>query len=281
MPTPFKELNGSPSEQYDLEGFTAHREFLIAWEDRDAFASEVLGIASAHGGQTWASYPDKPAAVAIRLRYEPLSAESPDAQAIAGLTEGLNSYRGTFAKASVDYRTVTARDRIDGPENERGTHLTYRMLYAVDRQPVLPEGWQWSDLPSTPVPDDLMLDKLVPVTEHQLTWHQVVSPPWTAIQSLQGKINAAEFLGCPAGTLLFVGAEANKLYRGGFGSAPSEFCWQILYVFRQRANKQGGQVYGWNHQWRGSPAGWAELTSAAGPLYESADFNPLFQSESP
>jgi len=277
MTVPFKELSGSPVEEYSQDGFTARREFLIAWEDRDAFAAEVLGKAAEYGGSAWINYPGKTSVFAARLRYVPLDPESLDTQAIAELTEGLASYSNSFAKAEVDYRTVNVRDREDGPETEPGTHLTYRMQYAVEHQTLLPQGWHWADDPSLVLPDDFPLVKAIPVTEHHLTWHQVVNPPWQAIQALQGKVSAGEFLGCPPATLLFEGAEANKLFRSGFDTDNPEFCWQIHYLFRQRAVKYGGQVYGWNHFYRGDPPGWVELTNGSEPMYESGDFAPLFQ----
>jgi hypothetical protein len=173
MTVPFQELGGSPVEQYGLDGFRATRRFLIAWEDRDAFAVEVLGAAAPHGGSSWVPYPGKDSVFAVKLRYEPLDPQSPDVQAIAGLTEGLNSYSGSFAKATVDYRTFTGQDRDDGPTGELGTHLTYRMTYAAEEVKLLPQGWQWEDQPSTPVSADLEVIQRVPVTEHHLTWHRL------------------------------------------------------------------------------------------------------------
>ena len=278
MSVSFKELGGSPVEQYSLEGFTARRQFLIAWEDRDAFAAEVLGQASEHGGDTWVNYPGKTSVFAVRVKYEPFDPDSPDSKIIAGLTDGLNSYSSSFAKAVVDYRTVSLQDRRDGPENELGTHLTYRMQFGGDYQPISPRGWSWLGDPAVPAPEDLNLAKMVPVTEHHLTWHQVLNPPWDTIHAQQGTVNSSVFLGCPAGTLLFEGADANKLFRAGFESGPSEFCWQIHYVFRERSVKHGGAVYGWNHFYRESPAGWVELTNGSDRLYDLADFTPLFQS---
>lgn len=279
MPVPFQELGGSPTEQYGLDGFTARREFLIAWEDRDAFATEVLGAAASHGGSTWVHYPGKSTAVAVRLRYEPFDPDNVDVKLLAELADGPNSYSGSFAKAVVDYRTITPRDREDGPPNELGTHLTYRMLYAGEYHPIPARGWTWQDDPAAPLPDDINLVKLIPVTEHHLTWHQVINPPWAAIHALQGSVNVAAFLGCPAGTLLFEGADANKLFRAGFEEGASPFTWQIHYVFRERSIKHGSQVYGWNHYYREKPPGWMAVTGAAGPLYDSADFSALFQSQ--
>lgn len=276
----FRELGGSPVEEYDLAGFHAKREFLINWQDREAFAAEVLGVASTYGARTWVHYPGKASVFAVRLRYEPFDPDNPDPKEIPSLTDGLNSYTLSFAKATVEYETVNDVDRTDGPTNETGTHLTYQMRFAADEQPLPSRGWTWEDRPSLVVPDDLGLIRRIPVTEHHLTWHQVVNPPWEVIARLQGTVNAGLFLGCPAETLLFEGAEANKLYRAGLESEPSAFCWQIHYLFRQRAIKHGGGVYGWNHAYRDSPAGWARLTNGTATLYDLSDFAPLFQSVS-
>ncbi len=276
MAVPFQELAGSPVEQYTLDGFRARRQFLVAWGDRDAFARELLGTAAEHGGSVWLHYPGKPTVVAVSLRYEPLDPRGLEVQTLADLTEGLNGYSGSFAKATVEYRTVNTQDRDDGPQAESGTHLTYRMECVVERERLLPGGWTWADTGQA-VPNELEVWRAVPMTDHLLTWHQVLNPPWDAIRALQGKLNAREFLGCPAGTVLFLGAEANKLYRGGFETEPSAFCWRIRYVFRERAVKHAGAVHGWNHAWRDQPAGWAELTAGANRLYESADLAALFQ----
>ena len=239
----------------------------------------MLGRAAEYGASTWAHYPDKTSVFAVRVRYEPFDPDgSPDSKPIAALTEGLNSYSGSFAKAEVDYKTVNPRDREDGPDNEIGTHLSYRMHFAADYQPISPRGWRWADDPSSALPEDLNFAKAIPVTEHHLTWHQVVNPPWDVIHSLQGKVNQGELLGCPEGTLLFEGADANKLFRAGFDSGPSEFSWQIRYLFRERSVKHGGAVYGWNHYYREKPPGWVEVTNGSDRLYELADFLPLFRS---
>ena len=280
MPIPFKELGGSPQEEYSLEGFRAQRVFLIAWEDRDAFAAQVLGTVAGYASSESVHYPGKSTAFAVRVHYEPFDPDNPDFKALTELAEGLNSYTSSFAKATVQYQTTSPRDRQDGPENEAGTHLSYRMLFGVESQELLPGGWKWEDQPELPAPADLVVPKTLPVTEHHLIWHQVIFPPWDAIRNLQGKVNSDVFLGCPAGTVLFLGAEANKLYRSAWDAGASEFCWQIHYVFRERALKQGGQVLGWNHFWRPDPPGWAMLTGGAGPLYEAADLSVLFQSAS-
>ena len=277
MTVPFRELGGSPVEKYSSDGFSARREFVIAWEDRDAFAVEILGEAAQYGSTARVNYPGKTSVFAVRLRYEPVDPEHPDAQTFTELTDGPNAYGNSLAKAIVDYETVNPLDRLDGPSNEIGTHLTYRMLFSAEYQEIGSGGWSWVDT-SVAVPSTLELAKWIPMTEHHLTWHQVIDPPWETIHQLQGTVNQAEFLGCPAGTLLLEGADANKLYRAGFDAGASPFCWKIGYVFRERSIKHGSAVYGWNHVYRENPAGWVEVTNGADRLYDSADFLPLFQS---
>lgn len=279
MPVAFKELGGSPLEQYDAGGFSARREFLIAWEDRDAFAVEVLGEATASGGRNATAYPGKNAACALRVSFQPVDPEQPDSQELGQLAVGLNDYSGSFAKAIVEYGTLTPRDRLDGPENEAGTHITYAMSHAVGDATVRPGGWLWEDN-SQAISTYYKLSKRVPVSVHYLTWHNVVNPPWTAIHQLQGKTNDAAFLGCPAGTVLFDGAEAEKTFRAGAAAVEPSFAWTLKYLFREHSIKSAGSVYGWNHIYRESPPGWVKITNGTGYLYDAGDFGALFVSES-
>ena len=278
MAVTFRELGGSPVEQYDADGFSAQREFLIAWEDRDAFAVEILGEADQAGDQSGVAYPGKSPVYAVEVRYEPVDPQHPDNQALSQLAAGLNSYSGSFAKAVVTYGTTTLRDRLDGPENETGTHLTYEMSHTAGNSIIMPGGWQWQDS-SLPIATYFKIYKRIPVSVHNLTWHNVISPPWTTIHELQGTINNAVFLGCPAGTILFDGAEAEKTFRAGFSPGESPVCWKIKYVFRERSNKHAGAIYGWNFFYRESPAGWVEINNGTDKLYDSANHMLLFQSD--
>ncbi len=276
MFVPFKELAGSPVEEYGELGFAARRELLVAWEDREAFAAEVLGIASEHGGSPPVAYPGKPAVRAVSLRYEALDPDSPDCKDLADLGADLNSYSSSFARARVEYRTVVSQ-RGDGPKVPAGTYLTYRMRFSAEYVPLPARAWHWEDDPAILVPDDLNLAMTVPVTEHQVTWHQVVNPPWQAIRDLQGRVNAGEFLGAAPGTVLLEGADADKHFQTGFDAENPELFWRIRYVFRERAIKFGSEVFGWNAQFREKPAGWVDLVQNGRHIYEPGDFGPLFQ----
>lgn len=151
------------------------------------------------------------------------------------------------------------------------------MRFATEVLPMPGRGWAWQDAPGVPVHDDLNLAMTIPVTEHHLTWHLVADPPWAAIRDLQGKVNDGAFLGAPAGTVLLEGADADKQFQTRFDEANPELYWKIRYIFRERAIKHGGAVYGWNHYFREKPPGWVEILAGGHRLYELADFSPLFQ----
>lgn len=274
------ELESSPREQYTAAGFAATRVFLVPWGERDAFAQAALGRATVFGNASPAAYPGKPDVTAVRVRLEPFEPAVPEEQALASLEQGLNTYPG-FAKATVEYATTPAVDLPQGPGNEPGTEISYRMS-RLGEEAVLPSAaFVWEDSPGTSVSDIHIITRRFSLTEHILTWKKVVNPPWEAIRELQGCVNEAEFIGCAAETLLFDGAGANKLYRGGFDEGPSEFCWQIAYTFLERAVKHGGAVYGWNHVLRTDPGGWSRPVTGTTRLYDAGDFARLFVSAGP
>ncbi|MGQ9504219.1 MAG: hypothetical protein ACUVQG_03890 [Thermogutta sp.] len=278
MPVRFRELAGSPEEEYTLDGFRARRTFLVPWEERHAFAAEILGIGGDHGARPWAPYPGKDGVYAVTIRFSPadpeailtFSEENPSARDI------LAEYSGSFAKAMVEYTTVSPFERSDAPTPPDETHLSYRMDYGIVERPILASGYFAEDDPQTPLPSDLPLTQVIPFTDHHLMWRQVVGPPWQAIRELQGLVNDDTFLGAAPGTLLFLGATTNKLFRGNFDQGLSPFCWEITYHFRELAIKHGEAVYGWNAIHRTSPAGYVNVTDPDGPIYESGDFRRLF-----
>lgn len=281
MALTFQELGGSPSEEYSMDGFTARREFLVPWEKRADFVRAVFGTTSLSIKQTRVAYPGRKDVFAVSLKFEPFDAASVNPREIGVLKSDMVDYNGSFAKAVVRYRDLSSADRRDAALPEDGTSITYRMVIAAETWEIAPTGWRWSDTGAS-LPGEMKLRKRIPLTEHRLTWHQVVNPPWKTISAVQGKLNGAAFLGCAPGTLLFEGGEANKLYLPGLGLDydPSPYVWKIDYLFRELAVKMGG-TYGWNHVLREQPNGWASVTNGSTGLYDYADFQPLFRSSIP
>jgi hypothetical protein len=282
MSVPFKELAGSPVELFGPEGMKVQRRLVVAWEDRHRLVAELLGDGYQFGGSPPAGYPGHSGVVAVAVRLEPWS-DVPDAQQpFRDVATRLNSYTGRYAQLVVEYELLdTTAGRADLPEPPVNTFLTYRMDFGGEYLALGGQSLRWQSDANLPVPPDALPTIRLPITEHHVTWHRVLRPPWGAIRACTGTVNASTFLGAPAETLLFDGAVARKKFLGLAVLRRPEFCWQVQYVFRERAIKSGGVVHGWNHRYRGLPAnapGWDRLVDANGEaLYRQSDFAALFQ----
>ena len=273
----FYELAGSPEEKFTTEGFSATRRFYVKWDEREAFEKDVMGNASLFDYRSSTYYPNRTNVYPTRITFVPANATSVVRKTCEKLHTDLNSYAG-WALATVEYETLSDTDLTFGPDTESGTKLTYRLAWESVENAISPEGWAWADSGAA-LPTDRDILQRTPEALHVLIWSQVLNPPWVTIQETQGKINVSTFLDCPAGTLLFEGAQANKLYRTTFEAGESPYCWAITYTFRQRAVHHNAQTYGWNYIYRPSDGTWALAKNQGHPMYDSADFNPLFVSE--
>jgi len=255
MTVPFKELAGSPRETYGPEGMRAERRFLCAWEQRDVLVEELLGDGYEFGGSAPAGYPGKSAVLAMRVGVEPFDDDLVEQQ-FPGLSEGLAAYHG-FAKVTADYELLAPADRNDVPATEDNTLLSYRMDSGSETLTLAGDDLLWPGNPEATLPSDADGSVQLPYTRHLLTWHRVLSPPWTAMRNATGTLNDDTFLGAPAGTLLFEGATAGREFLRVSGLADAEFAWRIEYRFRENALK----------------------TVAAQPLLRTTDFDLLLKYE--
>ena len=111
MSIAYKELTGSPVEQYGADGMTATRQFICAWDDRDSFVQDILGEGYQSGVSNPVRYPGTADIVAIKVKVEPL-ADDLEIQDLGDLAGGLNSYRG-FAKVTVSYGKPTVSSTLN------------------------------------------------------------------------------------------------------------------------------------------------------------------------
>ncbi|MGL6225246.1 MAG: hypothetical protein ACRC10_01315 [Thermoguttaceae bacterium] len=270
-----QEIGGSPKEQYDLDRFQAQREFLVPWEKRESFVKTVLGTAKTPTQGTALSYPGQIQANAVRLKLEPFAPETINVSALNNLATDLPNYEGALLKATVYYQS-TETSRRDLPLVEVGS-LSYRMVMNSQELEIDLSNWKWDDLLIIVQP--LFATKRTPITEHHLVWKKVVAPPWSVIHKLHGKVNRYEFLGCEPETLLFDGGEGYKLYapESTPDQEPASFTWELKYIFRECSIKFANRIYGWNHLYRAIPGGWEKAKLSGSYMYDTADFNTLFQ----
>jgi hypothetical protein len=253
MTIAFKELAGSPIEHHSPSGMTARRQLACAWDDRTALVRELLGDGYEFGASNPAGYPGATALVAARVHVEPL-AEDVIEQSLASLTEGLNAYRG-FALLTVDYELLSTTEHASLPAVDSATVLTYRTEPAEETLTLPGDDVIWQGNPAATFPSDTTGTLRLPATRHRLTWHRVVSPPWSAIRASTGTLNSAEFLGVAAGKLLFEGAQADRELMNLSELDEPRFGWRIEYLFRE------------------NPL----VTDATQPGFATSDFAPLLR----
>jgi len=282
MSVVFKELGGSPLEIFEPQNLRAQRRLLVAWEERHALVRQLLGEGYEFGGMRPAGYPGRPFVVVAEIKVEPFPPHPDHQGSFDDVAGQLNSYSGKYALVTVDYELIDQRrSRKDLPKVEDDTFLTYRMDFGAEYEDLSGQVMYWASDASLPVPPDAVPALRVPITEHHVTWHRVINPPWQAIRECVGTVNAAPFLGAAPETVLLDGVTADKQFVGLDELSQPQFGWRICYVFREKAIKSGGDIYGWNHRFRSLPPdnpGWDRLVDQAGnQLYRTSDFNALFQ----
>ncbi|MGA2799517.1 MAG: hypothetical protein ABSE63_18190 [Thermoguttaceae bacterium] len=233
MSIAYKELTGSPIEQYDANGMTATRLFICPWDDRDSFVQEILGEGYQSGISDPVAYPGAGGVAAIKVKVEPL-ADDLEIQDLGDLAGGLNAYQG-FAKVTVSYKKQTdtvALNVVAGIASQSqltySTELTYDAVTLPGGDLYLPGNTQVA------FPTAAQGTVCIPVTKHILTWSGVTSPPWSTIRSCKGTWNNAEFLGAPAGTLLFDGATAKGIFPSISSLSECPDGCVLEYTFRER-----------------------------------------------
>lgn len=286
MTIDFEELAGSPRIQASQQGVVAVRSFRVAWQDWPALVRLLLGTGRVVGQATRLVRP--PAFPGLRnlmvtdVAVEAFDPESPDGQGDVTLVGRTNGYAGG-ARLTVTYRTLfdeNSQSRPGLPRVPEGTYLVFAAELGAEYLTVPGRVWHWNAPGDPAVPDDVNPGLLVPTGAYRLVWLRVPRPPWSAIRSLRGKVNQAEFIGAAAGTVLFLGAKATREFQffdeGGF--------WRLEYSFveQTKALAGGGQA-GWNHFYKEQAVGgehWIAIADASGnPPYASGDFAALFAFE--
>ena len=283
MGTAFKELEGSPEETFGAGSTGARRRLIVAYENRLAMVSELLGDGYAFGGTQRAGFPGRTSLVATRVSAKPFTDQSPDHQgSFTDITANLNSYAGKYAELSVDYELLQGMG-LPNPESlEENTFLTYRMDFGGEYVKLPGRAMQWVEHPEQPVPEDAMPLLRCSLIEHHITWHRVINPPWEAISAAAGTVNSALLCGIDAGFLEFDGCTADKEFVALDNLNYPQFGWKMNYVFvEKRQHVLGGSAVGWNWTYRSLPVAspdWDRLVDGSGNgLYVAYDHNNLFQ----
>jgi hypothetical protein len=288
MSIPFQELAGSPRVRIAESGkVTAERDFHVAWSDWTAFVNQLRGLYISAGSQAAsvvepAYFPGNPALRVVGINVDPLDGQSPaGTPELSDVLVGTNSYV-SGARVRVEYGLRDTGGDKRKPAHPAGTFLRWERDVGVDMLAIPARYWKWSGGPNTILEDDLPIGVRVPVATHRLIWSNVAQPPFGTLRATRGAVNDSEFLGAPAGCLLFAGARITEVYQLDGG-----LLYTLEYLFSEKTVPlvaDPSSVVGHNYFYYGPGSGgeyWFPVVSVAGGhnVYPSADFAPLFQFE--
>lgn len=320
-PVEFEELEGYPTYGVSLTEITARRRLRFDWADIDA----AVAMLSPYTGNEWATFPGRPLMWVHKIDIEPELGVAHD----GGLT-------CTYDKAifTVDYHvpkwdggpatgtggggsgagTDNSPRQGQSPQADTETLLSHRVSVGAEWL-ILPSsglvwgnGWdataqEYDTDGVRAVTSEINAGILIPIFEHQITWHRVAAPPWSAIRASIGCVNDDGFAGAAAGTLLFLGVEASVEYN----NEGLNF-WKMDYKFSEKNLRSSDpddlMDRGWNYFYRketgqfeylarrkptapvaavraggGGPVPQAadDVMAVGRPIYAFADFEELFQ----
>jgi hypothetical protein len=266
----YTELSGSPHESLsESSGSSAERKFLVPWVNRLAFCQLLVSTAT--------KYPHFPQARVVSIDIQPWS---DDLNAIGTITNpSLQSavYDDQPALITVkygpDFTQKTWPTNFTKPAIRYGTELRFQIRGSAKFLTIPASACKWEDDADVPVPEDVNSALLIPMRSIQLQWDFVDDPPINTLEGLQGKVNSDTFLGSEPETLLFESYDVTETFR----SAPANPHTNRVTIQLQRRKVPGTSVYGWNHDYREAPAGWAKLhLSDNKPRYKTTAFAGMF-----
>lgn len=280
---PYVELDQSPKIKFGREGASAVRQFLVPWADAITFTRELIGSFEAVGVvltfKQPLAFPGMPWMFVNDVAIDPHMGDSPDGDG----TPDLDTTTNTYASGAIITANYAAKYDIQGsgqnPNIPEGTTLLISGDHGTEVYSTPGRVWRWGSVATNPPVDpDTFPGLIIPTGEWNATWSRVPLPPWDTIRAARGKLNASAFLGSPAGTIMFAGFSARRMFQ----YVSETELWELTYRFRERSieNDDGSDVT-WNHFYREQASGgkhWHTIQNETGtPPYGEADFSTLFQ----
>ncbi len=190
------------------------------------------------------------------------------------LSAGTSQTRKVTLHFAVVYLDVPWPDNVTRPDYATGTTLKLHVRYASEYMPLKGRSLK----PSTgPAPGmDVQESILICQNEYNVEWDRVEDTGDLDFSDLVGCVNADDFMGCAAGTLLCAGASQDP----SFVLDPANpLSWKTKVTLRQRSitvsgsdNDNDGQ-YGWNDWFNPATQKWEPIALANGaPKYAEVDF---------
>lgn len=260
MAVTFDPMPGYPVYFGSLQELRATLVGLIPWTDINNHFLELFPPAIAGVPQLPTLLNGSAYLYADSVEYEPYTGDS------GGTFDG-SVVPPTYdqAKATIHFKSI--------PYSEENNQIVTRRISMGGEMLLLPNTkLYWSGSPPTQVSNNaVQAGKFIPMLEHQLTFHRVLVPMYSAMRASIGTLNNATFEGATTGSLLYLGAELQQTKMSD-GSAP----WQIDHRFAERII-DGNTSIGWNYFFDPDAGTWRQLQTLSGAkLYLTSNFGNLY-----
>jgi hypothetical protein len=263
MSIDYAEQDGSPTEEWGENGFSAQRRLKVAWADRRALVDELIGT----------EYPllDDTGAICRRISCVPFPGKN--------LGEGsVSAYE--FALITAAWDTVAWRASGGGPDDPM---ISESIEPTAEYRTLNYEKYRWGsgsgDLLKAEDAPGLLLQGI----DYVVTKYAQSAIPAAALTLINHVNDAALYPLTPglrnwvfaAETLLFHPASARRTIQSGM----AEWKWDVTYRFSYKPNRlKDGTAKGWNWQWRGDTDRFDQIYLAGGGVFNicpTGDFTVL------
>ncbi len=278
----FHELEGSGASQHSIDrANSATRMFLIRWEDRIVFLTEIA--TSPH--PIWG-----PTCAVNSVQIQPFSPDTPPSVVVSDPTTQDVSYLQNsgfnclvIIQYNTDFSLAPWPCDIPKPTIPAGTEMVLRTRASTQVLRLPPRKFVSASNPNrttagyVPDPDGPEGRIIIPTSEFQLQWYYVDEPPIATWEDdFQGRVNETTFLGSEPETILFEGFDVEPSTQ----FIPTDpFSFTVTAHFRKRRIVDDVDIRGWNHEFE--IEGWqrVQMKDGAGVLrdrYLKVDFSSMF-----
>lgn len=287
---PYKLIEGFPTISGDAKKVSGAEQYIIRASDLEAFYLEAIPAPTTYLGSVY--WPDRRRMPGVNilvtkdLNFSPYIPGKPGDPFGTDGGATTDTYSG-FYKVAINYETIENQSDEEQDPNEPSTFLEHSVAATAEFLSIPPEKTETTDDQAgqtggskEPNADRKgAIIKLIPTIEHTLKWENCLAPNWERIVDYLGTINDRTFdllIDANKHTVLFMGVNGQQSYVFD-GVSQGVQPWSLDFRFSQRAIKEGGRRYGWNHVYSPKYGEWRQVYRANGALlYEDNNLEALF-----
>lgn len=284
----------APTFTVTKKGMTAEwRQRIPTWGDVQSYMEEKMGVSEITGDDRKifndVRFPGKDWLYLNEMTIGPFSENRANTDDSDGVPTSDQGALAVLKYSTQEYDTKKNQDSGDDPDRPKGkdgTFQTHRLNASVRKITHAQASVKWEKVGAggeTTVPPDARPGFPEVIVEHEITWHEVPAPPFTALYTLLGKCNDAKFWDHAAETVLFSHLSGNRQ-----SNMDGSRKWEMVLRLDVRIIQSGGAqdsgaavTPGWNHFLQPNPLAnneWVRIVNDTGnKLIPTADFTALLK----